>query len=136
MMRSTPIRLSAIVAALVLTACEEGKCLWYEYGPEPARVELRNAETGEIFCSKFVFTDRGAPVFHTNDSGTDCEYEIPGWYSAEGDAGPSSTVTITLESCFIQEVTFPVERDDCDQIQTPPLQVVEVTFDGDDCPGG
>jgi serine/threonine protein kinase len=81
-------------------------------------------------------TEPRAPVFHTNDSGTDCEYEIPGWYSAEGDAGPSSTVTITLESCFIQEVTFPVERDDCDQIQTPPLQVVEVTFDGDDCPGG
>jgi hypothetical protein len=129
------IPLCVVVGTLILAGCEDGKCLWYEYGPPPARIELRNADTGEIVCNKFVFTDRGAVVFHTNDGGTACEYELPDWYSTEGDAGPSSTVTISMESCFMQETTFPVERDECEQILSPPLQVVEVRFEGDSCPG-
>lgn len=117
---------SIALLSSVASACGD-RCLASDYAPPSARFALRDSVTGAGLCSARAFvvtTSVGAPIAHEDA----CEWWLPAWIA--GDAGASATtaeVTLTVAGYSPETVVFDVARNDCGEIQRPPLQQLDVT---------
>lgn len=110
----------------VSSACGD-RCLALDYAPPSARIELRDAATGEAICSASDFvvtTSLGSPIAHEDT----CEWWLPQWLARQ-DAGANateSTVTLMVAGYLPAPVVFEVRRDTCGEAQRPPLQLLSL----------
>ena len=117
------------IALLGSAACACGdRCLTSDYAPPSARFALRDAVTGAGLCSArdlLVTTSIGDPIAHEDA----CEWWLPEWIAPpEIEASATAAeVTVTVAGYTAETVVLDVRRNDCGEIQRPPLQQLEVT---------
>lgn len=124
---SRAARVVAYAALCAVGACGGDRCLAYDYAPPSARLQLRDAATGELLCRAADFsvtTDRGAAIPHEDA----CEWWVPTWLPS-GDAGGSDRTELAVSVTGYAPARAAVEitRNDCDEVQPPVLVQVELT---------
>ena len=114
-------------------SCDDGSCLVYEYGPPSLRIAIFDAATGEPVCSRashIVRTNRGDAIPHEDV----CEWWLPAW-TPGGDAGANATeseLVVNVTRYLPETVSVEIPRNDCGEIQQPPL--LEISVDPDPTP--
>ncbi len=130
-----PLRacLLALVSLCFAAGCDDESCLVYDYGPPSLRIAVVDAATGEPVCSRasyIVRTNRGDAIAHEDV----CEWWLPAW-TREGDAGANATeseLVVNVTRYLPQTVSVEIPRNNCGEIEQPPL--LEVSVDPDPNP--
>jgi hypothetical protein len=120
-----------VTLAASTVGCDGDRCLAYsDYGPPSLRLALVDAATGEALCSRsdyIVRTSRGDAIPHEDT----CEWWLPQW-TLQGDAGANATasdIELTVTGYLPRTVSVDISRNDCGEIQAPPLLRIDVEPD-------
>jgi hypothetical protein len=126
---STTLARAARAATLALAAAASSgcgdECLAYDYSPASARLQIRDAATGESICTAADFsvtTDRGPAIAHEDT----CDWWLPEWAPVDDPLATQSELVVTVTGYQPQPIAIPIARNECGEIQRPAPVLVDV----------